>query len=52
MNLYIMCLTHSVDHQHAAVAVSTVFSVTYKNIRHADNMSKRIMETLEITKVS
>jgi hypothetical protein len=33
MNLYIVCLIHTVDHQHAAVAVSTIFSVIYKNIR-------------------
>jgi hypothetical protein len=52
MTLYIICLRHTVYHQHDKIVVSTIFSVNYKNIWNEKNLSKSIRESLDVTKVS
>jgi hypothetical protein len=51
MNLCNICLTHTVDDQRAAIAVSTIFSEYYKNIRNANNLSKRIRDITKYPKL-
>jgi hypothetical protein len=40
MHVCIMCLSHSIYHQHAAISIVTIFRVTYKNVRNGNNLSK------------
>jgi len=48
MQCYIMCLSHTIHHQHVSIAIATIYGVTYKNIRNASNLSKRLSDPLDI----
>ena len=52
MHMCIMCLSHIIYHQHVSISVATIFKVTYKNIGNPNNLSKRISEPMDITKMS
>lgn len=46
----IMCLSHTVHHQHVSIAVASIFRVNCKNIRNSNSLSKRTSEMLNVTK--
>ena len=51
MPMYILCLSHTVYHQHVSVAVATIFKVTYGDIRNANNQSKHLSKPLCIPNI-
>jgi len=50
MCICIMCLSHSIHHQCASIAIATIIRVPYKNIRKPNNLSESISELLDVTK--
>jgi hypothetical protein len=51
MHAYILCFSHNIYHQHVSTAVATIFRVTYRNTRNANNLSKHISEPLCIPNI-
>ena len=47
MHGYIMCISHTIHHQHVSVTTATIFGVTHKNNRNASNLSKHLTDPLD-----